>query len=36
MLNFDTPIKETKEYTEVKISEVEPILKINFLMKFLK
>ena len=29
MLNFNTPITETKEYSEIKISEVEPILKIN-------
>ena len=29
MLNFNTPIIDTKEYSEIKISEVEPILKIN-------
>ena len=29
MLNFNTPISDTKEYSEIKISEVEPILKIN-------
>ena len=29
MLNFITPIMDTKEYSEIKISEVEPILKIN-------
>ena len=29
MLNFNTPIMDTKEYSEIKISEVEPILKIN-------
>ena len=29
MLNFNTPIVDTKEYSEIKISEVEPILKIN-------
>ena len=29
MLNFNTPITDTKEYSEIKISEVEPILKIN-------
>ena len=29
MLNFNTPINDTKEYSEIKISEVEPILKIN-------
>ena len=29
MLNFNTPIMDTNEYTEIKISEVEPILKIN-------
>ena len=29
MLNFNTPIIDTKEYSEIKISQVEPILKIN-------
>ena len=29
MLNFNTPIVETKEYSEIKIAEVEPIIKIN-------
>ena len=29
MLNFNTPIMDTKEYSEIIISEVEPILKIN-------
>ena len=29
MLNFNTPIMNTKEYSKIKISEVEPILKIN-------
>ena len=29
MLNFNTQIADTKEYSELKISEVEPILKIN-------
>ena len=29
MLNFITPIMDTKEYTEIKISEIEPVLKIN-------
>ena len=29
MLNFNTPIIDTKAYSEIKISEVEPILKIN-------
>ena len=29
MLNFINPIMDTKEYSEIKISEVEPILKIN-------
>ena len=29
MLNFITPIMDTKEYSEIKISEIEPILKIN-------
>ena len=29
MLNYSTTIIETKEYSNIKISEVEPILKIN-------
>tara|TARA_Y100000590_G_scaffold418109_1_gene518487 strand:- start:68 stop:628 length:561 start_codon:yes stop_codon:yes gene_type:complete len=29
MLNFNSPIMDTKEYSEIKFSEVEPILKIN-------
>ena len=29
MLNFNTPINDAKEYAEIKISEIEPILKIN-------
>ncbi len=29
MLNFNTPIIDTKEYSEIKISEIAPILKIN-------
>ena len=29
MLNFNTPITDNKEYSEIKISEIEPILKIN-------
>ena len=29
MLNFNTPIIDTKEYSEIKISEIGPILKIN-------
>ena len=29
MLNFNSPIMNTKEYSEIKISEIEPILKIN-------
>ena len=29
MLNFNTPIIDNKEYSEIKISKVEPILKIN-------
>ena len=29
MLNFNTPIIDTKEYSEITISEAEPILKIN-------
>ena len=29
MLNFNTPIIDTKKYSEIKISEIEPIFKIN-------
>ncbi len=29
MLNYISPIKEIKEYSDIKISEVEPIVKIN-------
>jgi len=29
MLNFITPIMDTKDYSEIKVSEIEPILKIN-------
>ena len=29
MLNFNTPVMNTKEYSEIKISEVESIFKIN-------
>ena len=29
MLNFSSPITDTKEYSGIKISEIEPILKIN-------
>jgi len=29
MLNFNSPIMDIKEYSELKISEIEPILKIN-------
>ena len=29
MLNFISPIMDTKEYSEIKISEVESVLKIN-------
>ena len=29
MLNFSTPIVNTKEYSEIKISVIEPIIKIN-------
>ena len=29
MLNFINPIMDAKEYSEIKIFEVEPILKIN-------
>ena len=30
MFNFNSPIMDTKEYSEIKISGIEPILKINF------
>ena len=29
MLNYNSTIVDVKEYTDIKISEVEPILKIN-------
>ena len=29
MLNYNSPIMDIKEYSEIKISEIEPILKIN-------
>ena len=29
MLNFNSPIMENKEYSEIKISVIEPIFKIN-------
>ena len=29
MLNFNSPIMDTKEYSEIKISVIEPIIKIN-------
>ena len=29
MLNFNNPIMDTKEYSEIEISEIEPVLKIN-------
>ena len=29
MLNYNSPINDTKDYSEIKISEVEPINKIN-------
>ena len=29
MLNFNTPVMNTKEYSEIKISEVEPIFKVK-------
>jgi hypothetical protein len=29
MFNFNSPIMDTKEYSEIKISEVEPTFKIN-------
>ena len=29
MLNYNSPIKENKTYTDLSIKEVEPIMKIN-------
>ncbi len=29
MLNYNSPIMETKNYSEIKISKIEPIIKIN-------
>jgi len=29
MLNYNSPIMESRDYTDIKISEVEPIIKIN-------
>ncbi len=29
MLNYNTPIMNSKSYSEIKISEIEPIIKIN-------
>jgi len=29
MLNYNSPIMDTKDYSEIKISEVEPTIKIN-------
>ena len=29
MLNYNSPIMDAKNYSEIKISEVEPIIKIN-------
>ena len=29
MLNYNSPIKDSKNYSEIKISEVEPTIKIN-------
>ena len=29
MLNYNSPIMDIKDYSEIKISEVEPIIKIN-------
>ena len=29
MLNYNPPINEAKNYSELKISEIEPITKIN-------
>ena len=29
MLNYNSPINDTKKYSEIKISEIEPIFKLN-------
>ena len=29
MLNYNSPIMDAKDFSEIKISEVEPIIKIN-------
>ncbi len=29
MLNYNSPINDTKKYSEIEISEVEPIIKLN-------
>ena len=29
MLNYNSPIMDSKDYSEIKISEIEPIIKIN-------
>ena len=29
MLNYNSPINDTKKYLEIEISEIEPIFKLN-------
>ena len=29
MLNYNSPISDTKKYSEIEISEIEPIFKLN-------
>jgi len=29
MLNYNSPINDTKKYSKIEISEVEPIIKLN-------
>ncbi len=29
MLNYNSPINDTKKYSEIEISEIEPIIKLN-------
>ena len=29
MLNYNSPINDTKKYSEIEISEIKPIIKLN-------
>ena len=33
MLNYNSPINDTKNYSDLKISEIEPTIKINLRSK---